>query len=105
MKADGILGAFYRRQQRSIAGLLLGQRANEAIFALMQLCDKNEIPLGEGVERLLDEYESALRRMDEINSLPLQELLRFPPLELSPKWNGDSNNPKTEQSHQVHLQP
>lgn len=76
--------SFYRTRQTSIAGILLAGKTTDLISALVHLCEKNHIPMEEGLEGQMDEVESMLKRIEDINDLPIQELLRLPPLELSP---------------------
>jgi hypothetical protein len=76
---------FYRMRQTSIAGVLLAEKSSDLIYALFQLCEKNNISIPKGIDRLIGKTDSMLKRIEDANVLPILELLRLPPIALSPE--------------------
>lgn len=79
-----LFSAIYRTNQTAIGGILLAEKMTDLISALDHLCRVNNLAVSEGTLRLMSEIEFMLKRMEEINSLTMPELLKLPPLTLSP---------------------
>ncbi len=88
----------YRSKQSTIASVLLAEKACDLFQEFTHFCVEKGIQRNATMDGMVAEMRSLIDRLVSINSLPLSELLRFPPLELSPNRNGFGNHPDTEQN-------
>lgn len=105
MRGDGLFGftdEFYRSKQTNATTMLLAERQTDILSALLHLCQENGVTIPEGVIRSMAEVESLFKRVALINSLPVHELLRLPPLRLSPDDSSHRDDP-TESSQSPDL--
>lgn len=75
---------FYRARETAKVSLQLAGTMGDILYTIERFCERNNIPLDEGIIKLMDETTKLLRRIEEINSLPLTELLRT-----SLAWSSD----------------
>jgi hypothetical protein len=96
MSKDGLFGfvdEFYRAKQSSGVLILLAEKNTDITSSLLRILETNRIEIPEGIRKMLGETEALLRRIADINSLPIHELLRLPPVELSPNTQHPFKSP------------
>jgi hypothetical protein len=91
---DDLLGREYRANQSRVASVLLAESVCDLFQEITHFCVKNRIQRDSAMEGVVSEMRSLIDRLNEINSLPMSELLRIPPLELSPKPNSPQKSPR-----------
>lgn len=83
MKPKSLPEMFYRAKQTAIAGTILAGKMTDLIYAFSHLCEANGVEVPEGMTKQMAEIESMLKRIEDINSLPLSDLFRLPRLRIS----------------------
>ncbi len=89
-----IAGDFYRAKQTSAASMILAEKNIDLLSTIIHFCKENNIPITEGMNRLMGEIQILLQRIRDINSLPIQEVLRMPPVDLSPEMKRSNESPE-----------
>jgi hypothetical protein len=78
-----IIDEFYRAKQTCASSMFLQEKNVDLVSALINLCEHNGVVIPGSMNQLMGEVESLLFRISKINSLPTQELLRLPPIQLT----------------------
>ncbi len=84
----------YRANQSLIASILLAEKSCDLFREVAHFCKKHEIPRNEAMDRIIEEMYSLIGRINDINLLPMQELLRLPPLVLAPENEHAKKSPE-----------
>jgi len=64
--------------------MLLAEKNADLMNALLNLCQENGIRTPEGIIKLMGEVQVLLKRIADINGLPIHEVLRLNTLYLRP---------------------
>ena len=94
---------YYRAKETANISLRLGEVVGDILYSTVLFCEKNKIPMDEGILRLVTEAEGLANRIANINSMPLQELLKKPSERLrSSDDNLQDDNPTGSGQNQYH---
>jgi hypothetical protein len=90
---------FYRAKQTAATSILLAEKITDLLLTYKHDCEQRGIPISDGMDRLMGEISSLLKRISLINSLPMSDLTRLAPISISPnktKQNDEPNEDETE---------
>jgi hypothetical protein len=86
----------YRAFETSKLGMRLAETQTDIMLALLHLCEQNDIQISDGIQGQIAEARRLFKRIEDVNSLPIHEVLKLPSAWVSPALKRFGASPDNE---------